>query len=85
MCNQKLISNKFDLKQTTRVLHTGGQRFWRTPLRNQVWQEVNKQYHGLTTLKLQTATTTLPFEKTEECKSTTKNGELQEQEFVLLL
>ena len=52
MCKQKLISNKFDLKQTIRVLHTGGQRFWRTPLRDQVWQEVNKQYHGLTTLKI---------------------------------
>ncbi len=25
--------------------------FWRTPLRDQVWQEVNKQYHGLTTLR----------------------------------
>ncbi len=36
-------------------------------------------------LKLQTATTMLPFEKTEECESTTKNGELQQQEFVLLL
>jgi hypothetical protein len=24
---------------------------WWTPLRDQVWQEVNKQYHGLTTLK----------------------------------
>ena len=46
-----IFSNKFDLKQTIRVLHTGGQQFWRTPLRDQVWQEVNKQYHGLTTLK----------------------------------
>ena len=36
--------------------------FKRTPLRDQVWQEVNKQYHGLTTLK-KTATTTLPFGK----------------------
>ncbi len=32
-----------------------------------------------------TATTALPFEKTEECESTTKYGELQEQEFVFLL
>ena len=92
--------------------------FKRTPLRDQVWQEVNKQYHGLTTLRKhnhyydttfwknggvqkydgkwiksftawqhskETATTTLPFEKTEECESTMKNGELQEQEFVFLL
>jgi hypothetical protein len=31
-----ILSNKFDVKQTIRVLHTGGQRFKRTPLRDQV-------------------------------------------------
>ena len=62
-----IFSNKFDLKQTIRVLHTGGQRFLRIPLSDQVWQkEVNKKSHGHTHIKL------LPFEKMEECESTKK-------------
>jgi hypothetical protein len=48
-------------------------------------QTENKKFHGYKTLH---TTMTLPFGKTEECDSTNKkndNGELQEQELVLLL
>jgi hypothetical protein len=44
-----IFSNKFDLKQTIHVIHTGGKRFLRTPLHDQVLQkEVNKKFHGHT-------------------------------------
>ena len=68
-CTFWIASNKFDLKQTLRVLHTGGQRFDGPRSVTKYDKKWIKSFTDWQHKK--TATTTLPFEKTEECESTT--------------
>ena len=64
-----IFGNKFDLKQTIRVLHTGGQQFDGPRSVTKYDKKWIKSFTDWQHKK--TATTTLPFEKTEECESTT--------------
>ncbi len=64
------LSNKFDLNHTTRVLHTGAQRFLRNPA---PWRCIIHKYQSDKNLnKKDTLLQTLPFEKKEECDSKSK-------------